>query len=135
VDKVGGEQWVMLHGLNCYDRWVRDFRSDPPRLPTMGDRYCFGVYGSTHRAASDFMLELVPKYPEVKANLKRAAKHFVTEADALNEAAAMLFPGRRLPEQADAGLNARAADRLARARDNYGHAIDEIKAALRVIGK
>lgn len=135
VDKTDGEKWAMLYGLSCYDRWIQDFRSDPSWLPTEGDRYCFIVYRSTHRAASEFMLELVPKYPEIKANLKRAASHFVAEADALNEAAEMLFPGWRLPEQADPGLNVRVAERLVQARDNYAHATDEIEAALQVIGE
>jgi hypothetical protein len=133
VEKLDGEQWAMLYGLSYYDRWIRDFRSDPPRLPTMGDRYCFGVYRSTHRVASEFMLELVAKYPGVKTNLKRAARHFVAEADALDEAAEMLFPGRSLPEQADADLNARAANCLVRARDRYAQAIDEIESTLQVI--
>ena len=135
VDRLGGEQWVMLYGLSCYDRWIRDFQSDPPRLPDMGDRYCFGVYRSTHRAASEFMLELADKYPEVKTSLRRAARHFVAEADALNGAAEMLFPGWRLPDRADAELNVLVAGHLAHARDHYAQAIGEIEAALQVIGE
>ena len=85
VDRLGGEGWFMLYGLACYDRWIRDFAGDPPRLPTMGDRYCFGVNRSTHRAAAGFLRELAAKYPEGKEPLERAAMHLSAEADALNE--------------------------------------------------
>jgi hypothetical protein len=130
---VDGEQWVMLDGLACYDRWVRDFRANPPKLPTMGDRYCFGVYRSTHRAASEFMQELMPKYSEAKVPLERASRYFVAEADALNKAAELLFPAWKLPEQPNAEKNARATELLSVARDNYARAIDEIEEVLRVI--
>jgi hypothetical protein len=100
----------------------------------MGDRYCFGVNRSTHRAASGFLRELKPKYPQVAEHLERAAEGFCREADVLNECAQMLFPDWQLPEQADADQNARAADLLARARENYAQAIDEIEAALTVVG-
>ena len=52
VEALGGEGWVMLFGLACYDRWIQDFETDPPRLPTMGDRYCFGVNRSTLASGS-----------------------------------------------------------------------------------
>jgi hypothetical protein len=133
-DEGSDEQWVMLDGLPCYDRWVRDFKADPPRLPTMGDRYCFGVYRSTHRAASAFMRELVPKYPEARAYLEEASGHFTAEADALHEAADLLFPAWKLPEQPSMAKNKRAAALLSVARDNYARAIDEIEKALRSIG-
>jgi hypothetical protein len=133
-DEGGGEQWVMLEGLACYDRWGHDFKADPPKLPTMGDRYCFGVYRSTHRAASAFMRELAPKYPEAKVYLEEASEHFAAEADALHEAAELLFPEWQLPEQPSAEKNARAAALLSVARDNYARAIDEIGTALRAVG-
>jgi hypothetical protein len=132
-DDGGGAPWVMLDGLACYDRWVRDFKADPPKLPSMGDRYCFGVYRSTHRAAAAFMRELMPKYPEAQAPLERASGHFVAEADALHEAAELLFPEWRLPERPSVEKNARAAVLLSVARDNYARAIDEIEKVLRAV--
>jgi len=134
-DRLGGDKWVMLDGLLCYDRWISDFRADPPRLPNMGDRYCFGVYRSTHRAASEFVLELVPRYPEAAEHLKQAAEHFASEADALHEGAELLFPGWQLPEKADPEKNAGVAELLSQARENYARGIDEIEGALQVIGR
>jgi hypothetical protein len=130
VDKLGGEGWVMLYGLACYDRWIQDFEADPPRLPTMGDRYCFGVNRSTHRAAAGFLRELTDKYGAAKEPLERAAKHFVAEADALHQGAELLFPGWQLPEEADRELNARVTALLRTARDHYAHGIDQTEAAL-----
>ena len=120
----------MLYGLACYDRWIDDFEADPPRLPTMGDRYCFGVNRSTHRAAAGFMREMANKYSQAKERLERAAECFVAEADALNEGASLLFPGWQLPKEASRELNDKAAALLRTARDNYARAIDEIEAAL-----
>jgi hypothetical protein len=130
VDKLGGEQWEMLYGLACYDRWIRNFQGDPPRLPTMGDRYCFGVNRSTHRAAAGFLHELASKYPTPRKSFERAAECFVAEADALNEAAEILFPGWELPAEASRETNDRVAALLCTARDNYARGIDEIERAL-----
>jgi hypothetical protein len=133
VDKLSGEQWAMLHGLACYDRWVGEFQGDPPRLPTMGDRYCFGVNRSTHRAAAGFLRELEHKYPQAKAHLERAAEHFVAEANALNESAEILFPGWELPQEASREVNDKVAALLRTARDNYARGIDEIESGLELI--
>jgi len=130
ADKADGGDWVMLYGLACYDRWARDFQAGPPRLPTMGDRYCFGVYRSTHRAAAGYLRELAVKYPEASTHLERGAMQFTAEADALHACAEMLFPDWQLPQEADADLNARAASLLAQARDHYARGIDGVEAAL-----
>ena len=134
MDKAGGEQWVMLYGLACYDRWIQDFQGNPPRLPTMGDRYCFGVNRSTHRAAAGFLRKLAARYPAAKGQLDCAATHFVAEADALNEGANMLFPGWQLPKEASREVNSRVAALLHTARDNYARGIDEIEGALAAMG-
>jgi hypothetical protein len=134
VDKAGGEQWVMLYGLACYDRWIHDFQGDPPRVPTMGDRYCFGVNRSTHCAAGGFLRELAARYPAAKGQLNCAATHFVAEAGALNESADMLFPGWQLPREASREINSQVATLLRTARDRYARAIDEIESALAVMG-
>ena len=134
VEALDGEQWVMLYGLACYDRWIQDFELDPPRLPTMGDRYCFGVNRSTHRAAAGFVRELAAKCPTAREQFERAAEHFVVEADALNQGAEMLFPGWELPQQASREMNGKVAVLLRIARDNYARAIDEIENALGAVG-
>jgi hypothetical protein len=134
VDKLGGEGWQMLYGLACYDRWVSDYEADPPRLPTMGDRYCFGVNRSTHRAAAGFLRELAHKYPQARAQLEGAAAHFESEADALNESAEMLFPGWQLPQEASREVNGKVAALLRTARDNYARGIHGIEGALEALG-
>jgi hypothetical protein len=134
VDRLGGEQWQMLYGLACYDRWICDFAANPPRLPTMGDRYCFGVNRSTHRAAAGFLRELACKYPQATAYLECAASHFAAEADALNESAEMLFPGWELPQEVNGKTNEKVAALLRTARDNYARGIDEIESALDAMG-
>lgn len=133
AELLGGEKWVMLEGLLCYDRWVSAFRSERPKIPDMGDRYCLGVYRSTHRAAADFLKELVPKYPDAKSNFESASKFFVEESEALNECANLLFPDWKLPKSLDRETNARAADLLKQARDSYAGGIGEIGHALEVI--
>jgi hypothetical protein len=130
VDQLDGEGWVMLYGLACYDRWIADFEADPPRLPTMGDRYCFGVNRSTHRAAAGFLRELALEYPSAAEPLERAAQRFTGEAGALHDAAELLFPGWQLPKEADRELNAQVAALLQAARDHYAGGIDELEAAL-----
>jgi len=130
---LGGDQWVMLEGLLCYDRWIHDFQADPPKVPDMGDRYCLGVYRSTHRAASEFMRELVPRYPEARPHFELASEHFSNEANALHGCAELLFPDWKLPEGPHGGRNARAVALLSAARDRYARGIDETALALRLI--
>ena len=124
----------MPHGLLCYDRWVSALQADPPYLPAMGDRYCLGVYRSTHRAAAAFLQELATEYPQASASLERAAVHFAAEADALHACAEMLFPGWQLPMEANREENDRAARRVRQARDHYARGIEAIEAALQAMG-
>ena len=128
------EEWVFLEGLQCYDRWVADFRAETPKVPDMGDRYCFGVYRSTHRAAAGFLRELATTYPAAASILQDAAEHFTAEADLLNRAAEPLFPGWQLPLEADPAANEQVAGWLQGARDAYAAGIEGIEAALRIIG-
>jgi hypothetical protein len=129
-DFRGDNQWVMLYSLECYDRWIETFRADPPVVPDMGDRYCFNVYRSTHRAAAEFLREIAPKYPQAVSDLGRAANCFATEADALHTCTEWLFPGGELPATADRATHDRVAHLLSRARDHYARAISSIEAAL-----
>ena len=55
------QKWVMLEGIQCYQRWAREFRQDPQRERTAGDSYCLAVYRSTRRAAAAFMREMAFK--------------------------------------------------------------------------
>ncbi len=128
------EEWVFLDGLQCYDRWVADFRAATPKKPDMGDRYCFGVYRSTHRAAAGFLQELAETYPDAASALDGAAEHFVAEADLLNQSAELLFPGWQLPPEADPVPNGQVARWLQEARDAYAAGIEGIEAVLRTIG-
>ena len=100
----------------------------------MGDRYCFGVNRSTHRTAAGFLREMAHKYPAAKEPFERAALHFASEADALNEVADMLFPGWELPQEPSRETNDVAAALLRAARDSYARGIDEIEKALGTIG-
>lgn len=129
-DELGGEKWVMLEGLMAYDRWINDFK-DPEKKRAAGDSYCYGIYKSTHRAASDFLKEIAPKYPEVASYLNSAAEHFKAEADVLDQGADLLWWGA--PEGPDAERNAKAVKLLSRARENYASGIKEIEKALKAM--
>ena len=133
-EELTKHEWSMMDGLQCYDRWVSDFRDDPPKQPDMGDRYCFGVYRSTHRAAAGFLRELVETYPQAAADLAAAAEHFITDAEMLNKSAEALFPGWQLPSEPDLVANEQVAKWLQTGRDAYAAGIDGIESALRTIG-
>jgi hypothetical protein len=127
ADTIGGEQWAMLDGLLCYDRWIDDWRC-PERKRTSGDSYCLGVYRSTRRAAAGFLREIAPRYPEVQSQFGRAAEGFSAEADALDAAVPLLW--WEAPEGPDPERNAQLVPLLSQARDGYARAIDEIESAL-----
>ena len=124
-------KWVLLEGLQCYDRWVNDFQSDPNKKRELGDSYCLSIYRSTHRAAGGFMKELIPKYPEAKQNLEKASEYFIAEAIALDQCDSLI--GWNTPEGPDADRNAKTAKLLEQARDNYSKAINEIEEAIKKI--
>jgi len=124
-------KWVFLEGLQCYERWVNDFQSDPNKKRGSGDSYCLGIYRSTHRAASGFMKELAPKYPEAKGNLEKASEYFIAEANALDQCDSLI--GWVTPEGPDADRNVKTAKLLEQARDNYSGAINEIEEAIKKI--
>jgi hypothetical protein len=131
-DKLGGTEWVFLEGLACYDRWIETFMS-PTYLPNMGDRYCFGVYRSTHRAAADFMREMAPKYPQAADPFESSALHFEAEAGALHTCAELLFPNWEIPQTTDPQRNKSAVDLLTHARELYARGMDGIAQGLETI--
>ena len=124
-------EWVFLEGLQCYDRWVDDLKADPRSAASIGSRYCYGVYRSTHRAAAGFLKELAAKHSDARAALSRAAGDFAAEADALDACASYL--SWEAPDTLDAEAAAEAHRLLSRARDAYARGIDGIGAALNAI--
>ena len=130
-DRLSGDEWVMLHGLLCYDRWIDDW-SGPEKTRSSGDSYCLGVYRSTHRAAAGFLREIAPKYPQAEAYLERAAVAFTVEADALDTA--VPFLGWEAPVGPDRVRNDRLVPLLQQARDGYARGIGQIERALDAMG-
>ena len=126
-DKLGGDEWVMLEGIRCYDRWITDFKNSE-KIRGSGDAYCYGIYRSTHRAASGFLNEIASKYPAASEHLRSAATHFAAEADILDQGEDLLW--WNTPQGPDPERNAKAAELLAEARENYSNGISEIKKAL-----
>ncbi|MCC6443609.1 MAG: hypothetical protein IT210_09175 [Armatimonadetes bacterium] len=120
----------LAEGLQAYDRWAAIFRGEDEWKPDpAGLSYCLSIYPNTHRAASRFMLEMAAKHPKAGARFRNAARHFSQEVGFLEDCRS-LFPRRSPEEFADPGLRARAANCIARARDEYAKAIDEIAGAL-----
>ena len=82
---------------------------------------------STHRAAAEFLRELVPGYPMASSQLERAAGCFTAEAETLDTCDNLL--GWSAPEGPDPRRNAYAADLLAHACDAYATGISSIEKA------
>jgi hypothetical protein len=126
LNEDGG--WAMLDGIQCYDRWVADVTSDPKVATSMGSRYCYGVYRSTHRAAAGFLQELAAKYPGAAEALTSAAACFVKEADTLDAAAP--YMSWQAPEELDAQATEEAYNLMSAARDAYVRGIEGVEQAL-----
>lgn len=131
-DRLDGEEWVLLEGLMCYDRWVHDW-TKPDKKRGSGDSYCLGIYRSTHRAGAEFLREISPGYPGASDHLSRAADHFEAQADTLDRCDPVF--GWQTPEGPNPDRNERAAALLTEARNHYAKGIEEIEAALEVIGE
>lgn len=130
VDKLGTEEWTFLEGIACYDRWVRDWQ-DPARSPQLGDRYCLGIYSSTHALAGQFLAEIAEYWEPASPELLEGAKAFTEEAKALIAVRELI--GWGTPDEPDAARNAEAARLLGEARDRYAEGIAAIERALAVI--
>lgn len=124
-------EWVFLEGVQCYDRWVDDLKADPKTAASIGSRYCYGIYRSTHRAAAGFLQELSTKYPEAREVLSHAAEAFAAEADALD--ACNRYLSWEAPDVLDAEAAAEAHRLLSQARNAYMRGIEGIGAALGMI--
>jgi hypothetical protein len=120
-------QWVLLEGIQCYDRWIADW-SKPDKKREAGDSYCLGVYHSTRKSAAPFLREIAPSYPAAHQALEGAAASFADEAAALEEATSLI--GWGAPDGPDAARNAKVVPVLTRARDAYAAGIAALEAAL-----
>lgn len=131
--RCSGTYGQLGDGLECYDRWIAHFRYTIPGHPGLVgadvNASILSILRTTRRAASQFMLELAPKYPEVSAHFEMAAEHFAREADAL-DSCYKLFPTRTQEEFQKPENHIRAAAYLRQARAMYALAIDEIARAL-----
>lgn len=130
VDKLGGGDWVFLQGFRAYERWVSDFRN-PQKPRTSGDAYCYGVYRSTHRAASDYLVELSARYPRAGDPLLEASRHFAAEADILSRGESLLWWNS--PEGIDPARNQQAAALLEGACASYHRGMEAIEKAIEYI--
>lgn len=126
--------WRFRNGLGCYDWWINSFIAEPLRVAPSGERYCLGVFRSTHAAAADFLREIAARHHEAEAPLLQAADAFAAEAAALAACADALFPGWQVPQTGDADRSAEAVGLLTEARLHYADAIDALEAALGCMG-
>jgi hypothetical protein len=129
-DELDEDKWVFLEGFPAYDRWINDFKA-PEKKRESGDSYCYGIYKSTHRAASEFLKEIAYKYPKAASHLNKASEHFKTEADILDQGADLLW--WNAPEGPDPQRNDKVVEMLSKARESYASGIEEIEEALSVI--
>lgn len=130
AEKLGGSDWVLLQGFQAYKRWADDFRN-PQKPRSLGDAYCYGVYRSTHRAASDYLAELSGKYPQAGNRLLEASRHFALEADILSRGESLLW--RNSPEGPDPARNEQAAALLEQSYNSYRKGIETIEQAIEIL--
>lgn len=128
----------LASGLECYDRWIAQHRYIlPGHEGFVGadiNSWMLSILQSTRRAASQFLLELAPKYPEVSTHLEMASEHFARESEALSSCL-KLFTKRTQEELDEPDRKIRAAAYLRQARAMYALAIDEIAHAIPKITK
>jgi hypothetical protein len=128
VDKLGGENWVFLHGIACYNRWADDWKS-PEKKRGAGDSYCFGVYSDTHKLAAGFLREIALKHKKAEKELLSAAECFEAESEVLEKARDILW--WTAPQEPDPERNKQAAAILAQARDSYADGIAALERAVK----
>ncbi|MBD3176859.1 MAG: hypothetical protein GF320_16895 [Armatimonadia bacterium] len=130
---VAEGEWCMLDGIQCYDRWTHQWRSDPERVPEAGDSYCLGILAAVRPKAADFLRQIAAKYPAAEARLFEAAREFDREAEALEECFPHLWwEASRSP---DPLRNEEAARLLGVARNHYAAGIERIEDALEAMGE
>lgn len=93
--KCGGRYDHLASGLECYDAWIAGHRffEPPGMLGHLGitlNSHMLDTIGSGRASASQFMLELAPKYPVASAHFEMAAEHFALESAALKSSVRLL---------------------------------------------
>jgi hypothetical protein len=126
-------EWRFREGKPAYDAWVHGWRVKPDKTPDAGDRYCLGVYRSTHRAAAGFLGGIAARYPEAQGHFGLAARLFAEEAEALDTCYDDLCGGWEGWQQPDRAMGQRMAQLLLTARQRYGGAMKEVERGLRAI--
>ena len=122
-----GSDWGFLEGFLAYERWANDFRN-PQKTRNLGDAYCYGIYRSTHHAASAYLAELAEKYPQACHPLLEASRHFAVETGILLKGESLLWWNS--PAGPDPARNQQAAALLDQAYASYRHGIDAIEQAV-----
>jgi len=132
LDNAGDAEapWKFRQGKACYDAWVHNYRVNPSKVPDAGDRYCLGIYRTTHRMAATFLREIAPRYPEGAGHFRRAAGLFEEEADALDRCYERLCEGWDGWTAPDPEKGARMAETLQLARKRYGAAVKALERGL-----
>jgi hypothetical protein len=135
LDNAGDKEapWKFRKGKACYDAWGHNYRANPGKVPEAGDRYCLGVYRSTHRMAAEFLREIAPKYPPAAEHFGKAAALFGEEADALDRCYERLCGGWEGWKEPNPEKAENMAEALQIARKRYGAAVKEIERGLREI--
>jgi hypothetical protein len=132
LENAGDDEapWQFRQGKACYDAWVHGYRVNPRKVPEAGDRYCLGIYRSTHRMAAEFLREIAPKYPEAANHFRQGADLFDEEADALDRCYEQLCEGWDGWTEPDPEKGERMAEALQVARKRYGAAVKEVERGL-----
>lgn len=123
-------KWKMQQGSNTYNWWIHKFGLKELKIPEMGDTYCLSVYRTTHQAASTFLLEIAPKYPEAEEKLEQAANHFKNEAKALNSIHTIFLPSGRRIKTTSSKINSQVVELFKEAKHYYDNGIIQISRAL-----
>lgn len=135
LDEVdtGPLPWRFREGLSCYDVWIRQFETNPQKVPSgPGDRYPLGVYSSTRGTAAEFLRAIAATYAKGREHLEEAATHFEADAAALVSLRDDVFGGwgPKGWKEPDPAKVARAAELLRKARASYAEGIACVEAAL-----
>lgn len=135
LEQAGTEEvpWRFRQGKACYNAWVHNYRVNPSKVPEAGDRYCLGIYRTTHRLAGEFLREIAPKYPPAADDFRRAAELFGEEADALDRCYLRLCQGWDGWHEPDAGKAEAMAETLQLARKRYGAAVKALERGLSAV--
>lgn len=129
-DQLCGNKWTFLEGIQCYTRWINDFKN-PQKIRSLGDAYCYNIYRSTHRAVGDFLKEIAPKHLNIEQFLMQASEHFTEEADIFDHGELIL--GWTSPEGPDSCRNNEVVSLLSKARDCYIRGIEKIESAVKIL--